>query len=264
MGAAPEPRTPPLENRRCRAYHRHETVADRLCGELQPSAQEARAPVPEPVQVHPVRAKLVSDMRQLDRYPFAGHSAIMGTVERDWQDVGHVLEHFGSTGAKARREYRQFVQDGVEMGRRSELVGGGLIRSLGGWSEAKSRMADEPRMMSDERILGDGDFVESALVAAREERERRSLLRERGHDVESIAEKAASAFEVPVKELFTAGKSRERVRARSVFCYWMVSELGVPATRLARRLRLSPSAVSKAARRGEAIVRELGLRLDES
>jgi putative transposase len=119
------------------------------------------------IHLNPLRAKLVRDMAQLDEYPYAGHSAIVGTVERDWQDVGHVLEHFGSTGAEARREYRQFVQDGIKMVRRPELVGGGLIRSLGGWSEAKSRLEDEPRMMSDERILGDGDFVESALVAAR-------------------------------------------------------------------------------------------------
>jgi putative transposase len=90
------------------------------------------------------------------------------------------------------------------------------------------------------------------------------LLRERGHDTETIAAKAAAVFDVPVEELYTAGKNRQRIRARSVFCYWMVRELRIPATHLAKRLGLTPSAVSKAARRGERIARDLGPRLQSA
>jgi len=31
-----------------------------------------------------------------------------------------------------RKAYRRYVQEGIEMGRREEPVGGGLIRTLGG------------------------------------------------------------------------------------------------------------------------------------
>ncbi len=58
-----------------------------------------------------------------------------------------------------RSAYRQFVADGVEQGRRPDLVGGGLVRSLGGWSEVKALRRSGIRELADERILGSGDFV---------------------------------------------------------------------------------------------------------
>jgi len=45
-------------------------------------------------------------------------------------------------------------------GRRFELVGGGLIRSLGGWGEVKKmRRTGQDRIKSDQRILGESDFA---------------------------------------------------------------------------------------------------------
>jgi hypothetical protein len=52
------------------------------------------------------------------------------------------------------------------LGSRPELVGGGLIRSAGGWSEVKSRRGTDQGMASDERILGGGDFVQKVLEEA--------------------------------------------------------------------------------------------------
>ena len=49
-----------------------------------------------------------------------------------------------------------------------------MIRSLGGWSEAKKlRGKGRDHVISDERILGDTDFVDLVLSQAREEYERR-------------------------------------------------------------------------------------------
>jgi len=39
-------------------------------------------------------------------------------------------------------------------------VGGGLIRSLGGWSEVKSLRRRGEKQAFDSRILGDNEFVE--------------------------------------------------------------------------------------------------------
>ena len=47
----------------------------------------------------------------------------------------------GGVGAKevdAKRAYRQFVKKGIDEGHRPDLVGGGLIRSQGGWSSVKA------------------------------------------------------------------------------------------------------------------------------
>ncbi|MBW2187397.1 MAG: hypothetical protein JRG71_13680 [Deltaproteobacteria bacterium] len=44
-------------------------------------------------------------------------------------DVDNVLSLFGTTTKAARQGYHQFVVDGMEMGKRPELMGGGLRRS---------------------------------------------------------------------------------------------------------------------------------------
>ena len=46
------------------------------------------------IHLNPLRAKLVADMDQLDRYPFSGHRVIVGKHEQSWQDSRKVLSHF--------------------------------------------------------------------------------------------------------------------------------------------------------------------------
>ena len=46
------------------------------------------------------------------------------------------------------------------------MVGGGLVRSLGGWSQVKSLQRRGERVLADERILGTGDFVARVIEEA--------------------------------------------------------------------------------------------------
>jgi hypothetical protein len=55
-----------------------------------------------------------------------------------------------------------------DQGRRPELVGGGLLRSIGGWSALKAIRGTETRVISDEHILGNSEFVETVLKSANE------------------------------------------------------------------------------------------------
>ncbi|MEJ2168008.1 MAG: transposase, partial [Desulfobacterales bacterium] len=89
------------------------------------------------IHLNPLRAKLVKSLAQLDRYRWCGHGVLMGKVENEWQDRDYVLKWFGKTGSEAKREYRSYVKKGIDQGRRPDLVGGGLIRSQGGWSAVK-------------------------------------------------------------------------------------------------------------------------------
>lgn len=81
------------------------------------------------IHLNPLRAGLVADLGDLDSYPWSGHSVLMGRQMLGGQDTEQILGRFGKVLADARRNYRQFVADGVHMGRRDELVGGGLRRS---------------------------------------------------------------------------------------------------------------------------------------
>ena len=46
------------------------------------------------IHLNPLRAGIVGEMEGLRDYRWAGHSAIMGRVKREWQDIGTVLGLF--------------------------------------------------------------------------------------------------------------------------------------------------------------------------
>ena len=80
----------------------------------------------------------------------------------------------------ARRSYAVFVAKGVELGHRPELTGGGVVRSVGGWSAFKSLRSKTQRLMGDERILGSSDFVETALALTGENDAHQTLAKAKG------------------------------------------------------------------------------------
>jgi putative transposase len=58
----------------------------------------------------------------------------MGRVKRDRQDTDTVLAYFSKSKKRAIETYEDFIKQGIDAGSRPKLVGGGLIRSCGGWS----------------------------------------------------------------------------------------------------------------------------------
>jgi len=153
------------------------------------------------------------------------------------------------------------VSQGIEMGKRPDLVGGGLIRSLGGWSEVKNLRKGDIRLKGDERILGDTDYVIDALKETRERFERKYELRARGYNLDVLTRRVAEIFHVRPEEIFSPGKYKKRVQARSVLSYWAVRELGETASAIAKKIGISQPAVSLSVERGKRIVKEMGLDL---
>ncbi len=205
------------------------------------------------IHLNPLRAGLVADMAGLDDYCYSGHAVLVGKRTSEWQDAGYILACFSEETGKARQQYQDFMCRGAGMGKRPELTGGGLIRSLGGWMAVKKARDEGVRLKGDERILGDSHFVERVLGLAGENYERRYHLQAAGFGLEELAEEVAGLFDMEPGQIFLPGKYPSIVRARSLFCYWAVKELGVSATALARKLGQSQPAVSMAVRRGEKI-----------
>jgi putative transposase len=75
---------------------------------------------------------MVKSLSKLDRYRWSGHSVLVGCRRRTWQDRGEILSPFGLKKREAVRRYRDFIEDGFNIGRREILTGGGLRRSAGG------------------------------------------------------------------------------------------------------------------------------------
>ena len=209
------------------------------------------------IHLNPLRARLVFDITKLNRYAYCGHSALMDKKKRDWQDTDYVLSFYGTKKASSQKRYFEHVKAAINQGRRDDLVGGGLIRSLGGWSELKKQqLKKSTRTKGDERILGDSDFVQEVLSLAKEKFDRKYELKSKGYDLNAVEKKVSTLYQIKPAQIYAKGNQKHRVEARSLFCYWAARELGVAITELAKKLELTPSAVGYAVSRGETIAKE--------
>ena len=206
------------------------------------------------IHLNPVRAGLVEGIKQLRSYPYSGHAVLMGKVAHKWQDTDYVLGRFGKANRQRRIRYASHVAKGVAEGKRPELVGGGLIRSIGGWAAAKANFKKGERIKGDERILGSSEFVEHVLKTAEEQFEESAYLQNKGLDTRKLLLRVAVHYKIDPEDLTCNSKKRHIVAARAVLCYIAVRKLKTNGTDVARLLNITPSAVSKAVSRGQAIV----------
>jgi len=105
-------------------------------------------------------------------------------------------------------------------------------------------------LCGDERILGNGDFVQSVLKQAQEQYEKKTLARVKGLKLESIIERVAKKLGLDPADTRSAGRQRMLARARALIGALAIEYLGISGRELARRLNMSPSAVSKLVQRG--------------
>jgi len=200
------------------------------------------------LHLNPVRANVVADLRGLARYPWSGHSALLGRVPRPWQDTAAVLTPFGPTRRRAVAAYEAFVAAGLPPGRRPELQGGGLVRSHGGWAAVTATRRTGALGPADARILGTGDFVAAVVRAA-------PVLGRTGRrpsqvSLETLAARLAPRLGVAVPALVGGTQTQAAVTARQLLAYVWVEILGRRASDLARALGQTRGNVSLAAQRG--------------
>ena len=214
------------------------------------------------IHLNPLRVKLVDSMRQLDWYKYCGHGFLLGKRKNNWQDADYVLKLFGKHRSSAQKHYREFVEKGVSMGRRSDLIGGGLIRSAGGWEALKAAGRNKIHTKGDERILGDSDFVKSVIEEQKEHLARRHHLQARGVDFDKVAGRVTKIFGLKPEQVQNSGKQPQQVKARSLLCFWAVNELEMSGVEVAGKLKIGNSAVSRSVVRGEKIAADMKLKLN--
>jgi REP element-mobilizing transposase RayT len=215
------------------------------------------------IHLNPLRAGIVVEFKDLAKYPYCGHSAVLGKLKKNFIDVEFVLQQFGDTVSEGRKNYREFVRKRIELGNRPELVGGGLLRSSGGWGVIKAMSKARIHLKGDERILGESDFVKEILAEQKEQFEHRYWLEAQGYDFERVVEKVAVVLKIEAEEIWKPGNQPLRVRARSLTCYWAVRKLGMSGTSVGKLLGLGQPAVSRAVARGEKIAQDMNYTLIE-
>jgi len=197
------------------------------------------------IHLNPLRSHVVENIEKLDRYRWSGHGVLMGKVRQDWQEKEYVLNQFGGGERQSVRAYRKFIEEGKGLGRRPELVGGGLVRSLGGWSKVLSLRNRSEEIEHDDRILGSGDFVQAVIRDAEEVIARQ--VRNRGtKTIEERIEQMCRESGVSEKELKSGSQRRRVSEVRGEIACYLSREMGVPMAEIARRLGVGTSAIAMA------------------
>jgi putative transposase len=208
------------------------------------------------IHLNPLRVDLVKNMTELDRYSWSGHSALMGYKKQEWQDIDYVLSWFGNTKASARKEYRRYVEDGIGEGKRDDLIGGGLIRTLGGWSQVLSHRKSNGEVVTDQRILGQGDFVERIIGEADKRIKSQVSVNERQINAEKKIHEVCKTEGINIEEL-KGGSRRAHISAlRTRMAIGLVKDHGLTLAETARQLGVSTSAVSKIFLRKDKVNRD--------
>jgi putative transposase len=197
------------------------------------------------IHLNPVRAKIVATIEQLNRYSWSGHRTLIGKAKHPWMDVDHALSGFGTTRRKAVNEYQRFMQEGLSQGRLPELTGGGLIRSKGGWSQVLAARRSGRKEEFDERILGNGDFVNAVLKETEEKTTRQLKLKRSGKTIDKIIEEECKKERISANELKGGGRRRKVSTLRATIAKRGLDELGLSMAEIARHVGVTTSSIAK-------------------
>ena len=196
------------------------------------------------IHLNLLRAKLVKNLNELNVNPWSGHSALMGEIKRNWQNTDDVLSIFGNKRNR-KKNYLAYVKKGIKKGRRPELVGGGLIRSVGSWSEVVARKGRGEKQVYDQRILGDSDFVENVVSDLDEQVKRNLILSGQRIDLEEVANNICNEFDISTNELRSGSRRKTIIEARQIVSLLAVRELGYSGAEVARFLGVTNSCVTR-------------------
>lgn len=191
------------------------------------------------IHLNPVRAGIVADLDALAGYRWCGHRQMLGQGDDRLVMENAVLALFGRGKQAGRVAYLQFLADGLRVSLPKLSQGGRRSRQL-----LDGRLADDQRY--DDRILGDGDFVERVLGSAQ--------CAEISESLGSIVENVAKHYEIDAEELRWPSKVRVIAEAKAVICYLATCRQRFPGIEVGKALGYTPSAVSRAAKRGRLVV----------
>ena len=144
-----------------------------------------------------------------------------------------------------------YVKQGINTGRRPELVGGGLVRSVGGWSEVLALRRRKESHAFDSRVLGDSDFVQELTSDLDDVIKMNLRISRQRIDLEELCDRVCKKKHVSLSELISGSRRRELVNARRIVSWTAVHELGYSGAEVARHLGVTNSCITRFLSSGE-------------
>ena len=194
------------------------------------------------IHLNPLRVGLVDDLTGLDGYAWSGHSVVVGCQVLEGQSVDEVLAMFAPKRLEAVEHYRQFVADGVALGKRNELGGERRV--------SKDLLAELNEESFDARILGSEEFIKELRQIREFDAKFPRVL-----TIREIVATICRHYELEPENLQQKNRAGKVTTARSIICYFAVRLMGHNGVEVGKQLNLLRAGVSVAADRGEQIVK---------
>lgn len=210
------------------------------------------------IHLNPLRAKIVKDINGLNKYKWSGHSVLVGLNMpcNKFQSTGEILGRFSDSKIKAQQKYLEFIESGKGMGKREDLTGGGLRRSAGGWKGVYALKRAKDYWRGDERVLGDGEFVNQVLKISEEEMLKKERLKRAGWDINRVVRRVCELLSINEQEILRRSCGGKRSWARGLIAYWSSKELGISGVEIGKYFGITKQSVGEAIMRGEKVARE--------
>jgi len=208
-------------------------------------ADEYLLPLIRYVHLNPVKAKMVR-FDQLRKYKWTGHVELMEGKKKVLIEQDEILGFFGETEGQAKTEYKKFVEAGLNS--KENFMSGGLIQSV---DKIKGILMSGEMQMSDERILGDGNFVNDVLERMGE------IDKEKKHfkNLGDLLNKLSQYYKVEPQDILKTKTMRVR-EARMALVYYANKYLDISATSAGKTLGISQAAASMLRKKGRGRFKE--------
>jgi hypothetical protein len=203
------------------------------------------------IHLNPIRAEVCKSIADLDIHPWSGHAVLVGKKMCTFQDTQAVLARFGNDVKSAVREYRNFLQKGIAESDTQEIVD--VVR--------KSNNGVADRADNCCCVIGDADFVKSALEHDRTNRLQILLYSKRGMSLKKVIEEVSRQMKIDAGVIAKRGRENDCSMFRKVVAAIAHRSFRIPIIEIARYYSIGSSSVSRMLDEGEDYARENGITL---
>lgn len=197
------------------------------------------------IHLNPIRAGRVKSLKVLGNHKWTSHYDVIHTNRFRWFYKQETLKRFDRNKSEACQKYIAYLSE--YSNDKSVSMSSFLINGTEGHG------------VVDQRVMGDREFIKSALKIDQDFRLKRKMLREEGLTVETIVDKVCHYFDKDTDVLLRPGRNRQHLKIRDAILNYCFTELGDSLSSLGNIFRISPSTVSYGVARGKNALKELKL-----
>ncbi|MGD9202785.1 MAG: transposase [Chitinispirillia bacterium] len=205
------------------------------------------------IHLNPFRAGICKNMKELDTYPWCGHSVLLGNHKNTFQNTKDILLRYSKTTSNAVNKYYDYVLTGIKNGEDTDL-----LKDIRQSNKGKSDK-NEYRCW----VIGDREFVKRAIENDTSRRINLIEYQKKGITIETVAKDVSHQMGIEYRKIFHRSRSNEISALRKIVAVLSYRRYGIPLIQVANFYGIQSSSVSRMLYDGEELVRKHKIKMIE-